>query len=485
MFKMTSASCGLMLAMGASLALPGLPASAQQQLERVEITGSAIRRIDAESALPVQVLKRDDIARSGATSVSDLLQRLPAIQRSFNESSSVGGGAGGLTTVSVHNIGDWRTLVLLNGHRMAQFGGQTLTGFGAAMDLNALPIAAIERIEILTDGASALYGADAIGGVVNFITRRNTDEGDVTIGYSAPRGGAREKRISATKGFGSLEQDGFNVLLSMSHDERTKLDASQRKFGNSAEIVFTHGGRTLRAQQVTAASIPANAYHDNGTPADFNDDYLFNPYLLANGVCPDKTFRVVDVSGEYCGFNFVGELEIFPVRKRDSFLGSVNFKVGDQRPYVDLLYSQSRQIARIAPVPGTISIAAGTPLHNTYVLPSGMTGDSEAYYRLYDMGKRENDDTAKFLDLAVGSKGLLAGWDYNAAFTHSQSKSIQEISGYPGARAIAAVTDSGLLDPFVGIGQQSPAAMAAINGANFKGYFDGGLSKLHTIGLRG
>jgi iron complex outermembrane receptor protein len=83
MFKMTSASCGLMLAMGASLALPGLPASAQQQLERVEITGSAIRRIDAESALPVQVLRRDDIARSGATSVSDLLQRLPAIQRSW------------------------------------------------------------------------------------------------------------------------------------------------------------------------------------------------------------------------------------------------------------------------------------------------------------------------------------------------------------------------------------------------------------------
>src|SRR5688572_26341959 len=182
MFRRTKVSTGALMALGV-LAMASAPVFGQQQLEKVEITGSSIRRIDAESALPVQILRKEDIARSGATSTTDLLQRLPAIQGSFSESSSVGGGGGGLTTVSIHNIGDARTLVLLNGHRLAQFGGQSLTGFGAAMDLNAIPISAIERVEILTDGASALYGADAVAGVVNFITRNNTNEGDITLGY--------------------------------------------------------------------------------------------------------------------------------------------------------------------------------------------------------------------------------------------------------------------------------------------------------------
>ena len=481
MFTRTKICSAVLAAFGSVLAVG--PVFAQPQLERVEITGSAIRRIDAESALPVQVIKKEDIARTGATSVTDLLQRLNYVQGSFNESAGVGGGAGGITTVSLHNLGDTRTLVLLNGHRMAQFGGQTLTGFAAAMDLNALPVAAIERIEILTDGASALYGADAIAGVVNFITRRNTDEGDVSVGLSFPRGGAREKRVSATKGFGSLEKDGFNVMLSLSHDERTRLDSVKRDFGNSAEVRFNHGGKNYRVQQLTAASIPANAYHDNGTPADFSDDYLFNPYYLANGRCPDKTFLASDF-GDYCAFNFVGELEVYPARKRSSVLGSVNFKVGDQTPYVDWLYSESRMNSRIAPVPGTISIPAGSALHNTYLLPNGVVGDSEAYYRIYDLGNRTYEDKAKFLDFSAGSRGQLMGWDYNAFYAHSQSESVQNIAGLPGALAVSRVANSGLLDPFVGPGQQSPAGMAALNSINYKGYWDGGISKLDSIGVR-
>ena len=108
-------------------------------------------------------------------------------------------------------MGETRTLVLLNGKRLAQFGGQTLTGFAAGFDLNSIPISAIDRVELLTDGASALYGADAIAGVVNFITKRNRTDADITIGYSHPEDGARERRFSLTKGFGSLEDDGWNV----------------------------------------------------------------------------------------------------------------------------------------------------------------------------------------------------------------------------------------------------------------------------------
>jgi iron complex outermembrane receptor protein len=491
MFTRSKICAATLMAFGGVLSTG--PVFGQPQLERVEITGSAIRRIDAESALPVQIIKREDIARSGATSVPDLLQRLTYVQGSFGESGGVGGGTGGINTVSLHGVGDTRTLVLLNGHRLAQFGGQTLTGFAAAMDLNALPLASIERIEILTDGASALYGADAIAGVINFITRRNVNDGDVSVGFSFPRGGAREKRVSATKGFGTLDENGFNVLMSVSHDERTRLDSSQRSYGNSAELRFNHAGKSYRVQQIAASAIPANAYHDNGTPADPNDpndpnwadDYLFNPYLVANGSCPDKTFRVIDGPSDYCAFNFVGELEVYPARKRTSLLTSVNFKVGDQTPYVDLLLSESKQLSRLAPVPGTVPVPLGSDLHDTYLLPNGVAGDSEAYYRIYDLGNRTYEDKAQFLDLSLGSKGLLAGWDYNAFVAHSQSKSTQNIAGLPGALAVARAAATGAINPFVGPGQQSPAGMAELNAINYKGYWDGGLSKLDTVGVRG
>lgn len=484
MFRKTKVCSAVLIALGGTSAFVAAPAQAQQVLEKVEITGSSVRRIDAETALPVQILKREQIERTGATTVTDLLQKLPAMQGSFGESSGVG-GTGGYNSVSLHDVGDTRTLVLLNGHRLAQWGGQLITGFGAGIDLNSIPVSAIERVEILTDGASALYGSDAIAGVVNFITRRNVDTGDISLGYSAPRGGgARETRISASKGFGSLENDGFNVMLTLSHDERTKLDSKDRKFGNTGQLFFNRNGTNYRVQQFSASAIPANVIDDSGQ--------LVNPTLLTTGACPDKTFRVTqpynDGSGlvdDYCGFDFVGELEIYPVRKRDVFLGSVSKKLGNHELFVDLLASKTSQVARIAPVPGSISIPASSPLHATYLQPIGITGDTVSFYRLYDLGKRENTDEAKFYDLALGSKGQVFGWDYKATYTHSQSDARTSIAGYPGALAVARLRASGLLDPFVGPGSQSAAAQAAINAANFKGYWDGGLSKLDTFSLQG
>jgi iron complex outermembrane recepter protein len=481
MFKRTKVSAAAALVLGGLAAVTAQPVAAQDT-QRIEITGSAIRRIAAEGALPVQILKAEDIARSGATSVADLLQRLPAVQGSFGESSAVGSGSA-FNGVSVHNLGEARTLVLLNGRRLAMYGGQSLTGFGAAIDLNSIPASAIETVQILTDGASSLYGADAIAGVVNFITKRDFQGGDVTLGYSAPKGGAREKRISGTVGFGSMGTDGFNAMLTLSHDERTKLDAKDRGFGSTGKVFFTHSGQSYRKQQFSASPIPANVLDDQGQ--------LVSPYRLANGACPAKTFRVIepynDGSGlvdDYCGFDFVGELEIFPVRERDSAMLSLNKRLGSHDLFLEGVYSKSNLISRIAPVPGSISIPAGTPLHDQYLVPVGITQDTLAFYRLYDLGKRTNDETNKFTDLAIGSKGTIGGFDYNASLSHSKSDSKTSIGGYPGALAIGRLRRSGLLDPFVGPGQQSAAAQTAINATSYNGYWDGGVSTLDSAQVR-
>lgn len=476
MFKKTKVCRGVLMALGGSLALGALPAFAQTG-QVVEITGSAIRRIEAEGALPVVVLRKEEIARTGATSTVDLLQRLSTVQGGTPEAASVGGSSYGFSGVSIHNIGETRTLVLLNGHRLSMFGGQTLTGFAAGFDLNSIPISAIERVEVLTDGASALYGADAIAGVVNFITRRDSTVGEASVGISKPSDGAKETRFSFTKGFGSLADNGFNLMVSFAHDKRTKLDGASRDYAKTGNLVFSNNGKTYRSQNYSASAIAANVLDNN--------DNLISPYLIANGKCPVNTFRVTDGSDDFCGFDYVSTLEIYPERTRDSGMASLTARAGDHELFADLLISRTTQTSRIAPVPGGITIPNTSQYYTQYLTPLGITrASTTAFYRVADLGKRTNDDTAKFYDVALGSRGMLVGWDYTAVYTHSESKVEGNISGYPGALALAGLRRTGLLNPFVLAGEQTPAAKAALDGVNYNGYWDGGVAKLDTVGLQ-
>src|SRR3954471_2864858 len=155
----------------AGIGLLALPAMAQQQadapspqpMQRVEITGSAIKRIAQEGSLPVQVLTRADIQQSGATSATDLIQMLPSMQGFVPASSSVNGGGAGVTTAALHSLPSKYTLVLLDGQRVAPLALGAVQGGGYGVNLSSIPLDAVERIEILSDGASALYGSDAIG----------------------------------------------------------------------------------------------------------------------------------------------------------------------------------------------------------------------------------------------------------------------------------------------------------------------------------
>jgi iron complex outermembrane receptor protein len=483
----TRTRSGVASAAGAALVLAAQPhgASAQgtQQLERVEITGSSVRRIDAESALPVQVLTREDIRRSGATSVVDLLRQVPAIQGSVGETASLAGYTYGFASVSIHNFQETRTLVLINGHRVTSFGGQTLNGFAAAFDINALPIASIERIEILTDGASAVYGADATAGVVNVITRRNSTEGDVTLGVSYPSGGAREKRFSVSKGFGSLAEDGHNLFLSLAHEERSPLAASKRSYARSGQIDFTGAdGQRYRVSSTSTYAVPANVYEVVG-----GEYVVTSLYLRANGSCPANHYRVTDGAGsDYCGYDYASQAEIYPERQRTNFMASWTVKANaDHELFADLLLARSRQTTRTAPALGPLLIEPGTPFHTAYLAPLGITDATYADYRVGDLGQRVNEDTADFGDLAIGSRGRIAGWDYHATYAHSESRVKANVAGHVGGLAVNDRVNSGALNPFVGIGEQTAAGRAALESLNYRGYWDGGVAKLDTLALRG
>ena len=225
------------------LAIISLSAAAQEsadakKLERVEITGSAIKRIDSEGSLPVQVITRADMVKAGITTAAELVATLSAGSNALTDGVSMAFGGykdqQGLNSANLRGLGTSSTLVLLNGRRMANFASP---GDDSGVDLNSIPAAAIQRVEVLLDGASAIYGADAIGGVVNFITRKDYQgfEAEVYAGTSQ-EGGAGKRAVSLSGGFGDIARDRFNIFGVLDVQHTDALSTSQRKFINDLKI---------------------------------------------------------------------------------------------------------------------------------------------------------------------------------------------------------------------------------------------------------
>src|SRR5690242_21013114 len=218
---------------------PDVPSNTRPEAKpdiRVEVTGSNIKRVEGEGALPVQVITREQIDKSGATTPMELLQQISANNSvgAVNISNSVGATTLSAQTASLRGLGGGRTLVLINGHRIEGFPGEIQGVQGVT--LSSIPFNAIERVEILKDGASAVYGSDAIAGVINFITRSDYTGAEVTGFYGAPtRGGGGEQwQGSASAGFGDLAKDRYNVFLSGQYNEQKPLDQADRNFSNSS-----------------------------------------------------------------------------------------------------------------------------------------------------------------------------------------------------------------------------------------------------------
>lgn len=466
MFKPTLLSRGLMLAFGGSLALAALPALAQQS-QRIEITGSAIKRIDAETALPVQVIKREDIERSGVTSVVELMQNLAVVQGGVVEGDTIGGGGGGQATVSIHNLGGDRTLVLLNGRRLI---GEA----GGAVDLSMIPLAIIERVEVLTDGASALYGSDAVAGVVNFITKRNSRDGNFTIAASKPqKSGGEEYNAYVSKGFGDLDKDGFNASFGLSIDKRKALRASQRDFSKSGVINFQYEGGLVEWFNGSPSAIPGNVVVSGVSRS---------VYLVDNGTCPPMHVQ----DGPTCYFDYASTVEAFPDRERTNLFASLQKKLGSNHTLsLDVLLGKTMSSGKIAPAPGGVLVDPAGPFGD-YLRRVGYTASTPATvrYRAFDLGNRDAEYDRDTKGLWLGLEGSLAGWDYSASLGHQRAKVEESNSGYPLGIAFGRLLRSGIWNPFVLPGNQSQAALDAAKAIMVSGVYDTETSKMTALDMR-
>ncbi|MFM8738304.1 MAG: TonB-dependent receptor domain-containing protein [Betaproteobacteria bacterium] len=213
------------------------PVLAQQAAEqKVEITGSSIKRLASEGALPVQVITRAEIEQQGLTSTEQVILWLSTNGNGLDNLASnadvVGGaqrGNNGATSANLRGQGSNATLILLNGRRVAAHGLN-----GGVVDLNQIPMAAIQRIEVLKDGASSIYGTDAIGGVINFILRTDYRGASVQGTTDVTQaGGGNIYRASVVAGTGDLNRDGYNLMAVLARREHQALRGDQRDFVNT------------------------------------------------------------------------------------------------------------------------------------------------------------------------------------------------------------------------------------------------------------
>lgn len=234
-----------------------VPAHAQQStndpIQKVEITGSNLKRIDVEGATGVEIIKRDDIARSGATTVVELLSKLPSVQVTL-DGNSQNTWAVGSASVSLRGLDSKYTLVLLNGRRLANYGFAN-GAENTFVDLNSLPLGAIESIEILRDGASAIYGSDAVAGVINFKTKKNYQGLEAMANLGAnQQGDGGTGNLNITGGWGDLEQDKHNLLLTVDYLKRHSL-WSDRHDATSNPDYTRFGGTDNRSSSLFLGSI--------------------------------------------------------------------------------------------------------------------------------------------------------------------------------------------------------------------------------------
>ncbi len=193
--------------------LHGQEVSANNPIQKVEVTGSNLKHIEAEGPSAVVVVRRIDIERSGAGTVVELLGKMTGVTGAFDGTNS-NSFSQGAAAVSLRGLGEKNTLVLLNGRRIANYGYAQNTD-STFVDLNSIPLSALERVEVLRDGASAIYGSDAVAGVINFITRRNYEGIEASARVAGNQAGdAKETSVGITAGFGNLSTDKQNVLLS-------------------------------------------------------------------------------------------------------------------------------------------------------------------------------------------------------------------------------------------------------------------------------
>lgn len=406
----TAAPFAMMLAASPAFAqtLPSdtAPATAADQSEgnEVVVTGSLFKHAETASPSPVTVLTADNLQKAGITNITDAVRSISADSAGSIGNGFQGGFSAGGAAVSLRGLGVSSTVVLVDGLRSTNFPLND-DGHNAYVDLNSIPISNIERVEVLKDGASSLYGADAIGGVVNIITRKHIKgvEGGVEGGV-AEAGDAQKYRAHLLAGYGDYDTQGFNIYVAGEYEFDGRVSNHDRGFPfNTLDLTSIGGKDNNRADDSlttsTTDAIVTRVHQSDlnnplaGSVANITTPALFQT-LATN--CTNGTFSVNSASqiGTACKHNLQDEYrQVLPLQERYGFSGRLSFRLSDSvEGYVTASYTHDRVdiiappqgIRNTQPFGGSPSVSASNPgiVLPVYVCSSGVNCATAADRRL-------------------------------------------------------------------------------------------------------
>lgn len=430
-----------------------LPAAAQQpdagadadKLETIVVTGSRIRRVDLETASPVFVIDKSQIEKTGKLTVGDLLQTMPAIAGGATATNGAvnNGGGTGAATIDLRGLGTARTLVLVNGRRLA----------GPAPDVNAIPMNLIERVEVLKDGASAIYGSDAIGGVVNFILRKDYQGIEFTADYGvADADDGQRKGVTMTLGHTS---DKGSLMVGVNYNKQDAVSAADREFSanalylSSGSIVAGGSSRTPRGR----IFLPSDLIAQFNCPANSAGSVTRIPGREGASL---SDYKCYDPASDAFNFQAVGNLELTP-QERGSLFVVGNYRLSDNvEAYVEAFHNKTRAAFAIAPLPfdarnDNVLISADN-VYNPFGIDFGRSGDNDSgnafFLRLQAIGNRRADTSVSTDQINLGLRGGFGStsWQWDANFTYGHFSQFRQFGGYIFQPALSAAVGPSFID---------------------------------------
>ncbi len=432
-------------------------ADAAAPMQKVEITGSTIKRVAAENALPVSTVKADDFVTAALTTIADVVTSLPV--GATNVPSSAGAG----TNMNMRGIGINRTLVLLNGRRMVN--EPLSNGF---VNVDMIPMSALSRVEVLRDGASSTYGTDAIGGVVNFVTRRTFTGLDLTAQDVLPekKGGGKEHRFSILGGKGNLESDGWNIYATIDTHQRSALDSNDRPDLSSIDVLTqlgiapkTGSGSYAFPANINSAStkITGNPYYASGCKAPYSVQGTNNTCVL------NANYYVLALPGNAQTTAFTkGSLKLSE----------------DHLITAELLYSRENITTQKAPnttVGFNNAVATISPSSKYYPggsagVPAiaGLNGSTlTVLWSVAELGPAIARDQQEGMRFMLSDEGHIGSWDYRIGYLYNHGVRDSFFrQGYLNGPKLQDGVKNGILNPF---GFQDATGLAYLHSISVDG----------------
>lgn len=461
---------GATLGLGLALGLATCPVGAQgtapfRQFDKVEITGSSIVRKEQTQALPVLVITRQDIAHSGRQDVAELLHALP-IMSSFTSAVDAGMAGAGSNGAAIHGMQSG-TLVLVNGRRLAPYGRQSMFGFNnSGAEVSALPLSAIERIELLTDGASTVYGTDALAGVVNIITRSERPGVEITAEHRWPDGGkGQSSRVDLSVGGGRLQREGYSWLVTADVQQQQELLGRDRPYAAQGRHLVQQDGQRYWAHD------PQLGLPQSGVALASQDKPPWGRMWTASyrhGHCPQGD---VPVHGQNaCLYSPLWQTGLYPGVQAARLHGQWQMQLDEQHTAfveVGLQNSTQSRASRTWPTyVARIQNHEGAPGH-ALAVANGFDPATGAWlvFSGAALGLAPRELGMQSQRLAAGVKGVWHDWDYRSSLYFSQNRArygTLRLASYPnlGVDAQGQLTNAELLSQIEQLGTGSAGSQA-------------------------